>query len=219
MESSSETPASGEALATYPKKRKERTKKMNTNITAPEGEGEELDIFNKRESVTLTPENAEFYRSGGGLISLRLKKENGETESFERVIAVRSFPISDPDAFISIREPDSARHEKGAEIGLISDIHDFDEETVELLGEELARRYFTPKILKIYSMKEKLGHYYWDVSTDAGRFSFVLRNAGANIRTLEDGRVLMFDIDGNCFEISDPERLDRASYRKIEVYL
>lgn len=183
----------------------------------PEDDG--TDLFYKRPSVTLTVENAEFYRSGGGLISLRLKKENGDVEEFERVVAIRSFPITDPDAFISIREPDSPQYEKGAEIGIIPDINDFDRATVELLSEELARRYFTPKITKITSMKEKLGHLYWDVVTDAGKFSFVLRNAGANIRTLEDGRVLMFDIDGNCFEISDPEKLDKASYRRIEVYL
>lgn len=188
-----------------------------TNIkTARE---EEDDLFYKRPSVTLTRENAEFYRSEGGLISLRLKNGNGETEEFERVVAIRSFPITDPDAFISIREPDSPRYEKGAEIGIIPDLGALDGETVALIREELARRYFTPKITKITQMKEKLGHLYWDVITDAGKFSFVLRNAGANIRTLEDGRVLMFDIDGNCFEITDPEKLDKASHRRIEVYL
>ena len=169
--------------------------------------------------MTLTVDNARFYRSGGGLISLDLKGEGGEVERFERVVAIRSFPITDPDAFISIREPDSAEHEKGAEIGIIPDINAFDADSIALLREELDRRYFTPNILKIYSMKEKLGHYYWDVNTDAGKFSFVLRNAGANIRTLEDGRVLIFDIDGNCFAIPDTDKLDKASYKKIEVYL
>lgn len=180
---------------------------------------EENDLFYKRPSVTLTTENAEFYRSEGGLISMKLKNENGEVEDFERVVAIRSFPITDPDAFISIREPDSPQHEKGDEIGIIPNLKDFDASSVALIEEELERRYFTPKISKILSMKEKLGHYYWDVITDAGKFSFVLRNVGANIRTLEDGRVLMFDIDGNCFEIPDPEKLDKASYRKIEIYL
>ena len=190
----------------------------NKVVSADNAE-EEVDIFYKRPSVTLTVENARFFRSRGGLISLELKGDNGESEVFERVVAIRSFPITDPDAFISIREPDSADHEKGAEIGIIADINEFDGETVSLLREELDRRYFTPKILKIFSMKEKLGHYYWEVNTDAGKFSFVLRNAGANIRTLEDGRVLIFDIDGNCFEIPDTEKLDKASFKKIEVYL
>lgn len=195
------------------------TKMDENKVVSAVNAEEEVDIFYKRPSVTLTVENARFFRSRGGLISLELKGDNGESEVFERVVAIRSFPITDPDAFISIREPDSADHEKGAEIGIIADINEFDGETVALLREELDRRYFTPKILKIFSMKEKLGHYYWEVNTDAGKFSFVLRNAGANIRTLEDGRVLIFDIDGNCFEIPDTEKLDKASFKKIEVYL
>lgn len=187
--------------------------------SADSREQAEDELFYKRPSVTLTPQNAEFFRSGGGLISLRLKGADGGEEVFERVVAIRSFPITDPDAFISIREPDSPRYGKGAEIGIIPELGALEPETVALIREELARRYFTPKITKITQMKEKLGHLYWDVLTDAGSFSFVLRNAGANIRTLEDGRVLMFDIDGNCFEIPDPEKLDKASRRRIEVYL
>ncbi len=180
---------------------------------------EEEDIFYKRESIPLTPENAVFTRSAGGLISLEIINANGEKEFFERVAAVRSFPITDPDYYISIREPDSKNKEKGSEIGLIENINIFDGKTVELLTSELDKRYFTPKITKITSLKEKLGHIYWDVNTDAGKFSFVVRNAGSNIRTLEDNRVLIFDIDGNCFEIPEPDKLDKSSYKKIEIYL
>ena len=180
---------------------------------------EEEDIFFKRKSLDLTPENAVFSSSAGNLVSLEITNEEGEKEFFERVIVIRSFPITDPDAFISIRTPDSKDGEKGHEIGLIENVRLFPDDTVKLLSEELARRYFTPKIKKIYGVKEKLGHIYWDVDTDSGKFSFVVRGAGANIRTLEDGRVLMFDIDGSCFEISDPEKLDKASFKKIEIYL
>lgn len=180
---------------------------------------EEKDIFYKRASIDLTPKNAKFTASKGNLISLELTNDDGKIEFFERIVAIRAFPITDPDYYISIREPDGKNKEKGAEIGLIENIHIFDEETVNLLNSELDRRYFTPKIQKVVSLKEKLGQNYWDVVTDAGKFSFVIRNSGSNIRTLEDGRVLLFDIDGNCFEIPDPEKLDKASFKKIEIYL
>lgn len=177
------------------------------------------DIFSKRHSIDLTPENAVFKRSAGDLVSLEIVNENGEKEFFERVIVIRSFPITDPDAFISIRTPDTKEGEKGYEIGLIEDLKAFSKETVDLLSSELQRRYFTPEITKILAVKEKLGHIYWDVDTDSGKFSFVVRGAGSNIRTLEDGRVLMFDIEGSCFKISDPTKLDKASFKKIEIYL
>ena len=177
------------------------------------------DLFYHRESVPLTPENAVFSPSKGGLISLDLKKEDGSIESFERVVPIRAFPISDPDEFISIRIPETRENKKAIEIGMIRRISDFDEATVALINEELDRRYFTPEIRKITGVKEKFGYMYWEVETSAGKVNFVLNNPYSNIRTLEDGRVFVFDIDGNCFMISDPAKLDRASYKKIEIYL
>lgn len=176
-------------------------------------------MFEKRPSFSLTPENARFYHSDGGLISLELNTPERGLENFERVVVIRSFPISNPDEYISIREPNTKRRGNGAEIGLIRNIHDFDEVTVRLLSEELDRRYFTPEILRILSFKEKFGYSYVDAETSAGKITFVLNNPYSNFRTLEDNRVLISDIDGNCFVIKDPEKLDKASLKKIEIYL
>ena len=197
------------------------TKKENTKASVDlEYTDEEIEaLFNKRESVPLTPENAHFYRSKGGLISLRLSHEDAEDEIFERVVVIRSFPVSDPDEYISIREPSTKRRGNGAEIGMIRNIKDFDGETVALLCEELERRYFTPEIKKIYSMKEKFGYSYCDALTSAGKITFVLNNPYSNFRKLENGSILISDMDGNCFIIPDPDALDKNSYRKIEIYI
>lgn len=189
------------------------------NVKDKIGEEETDVLFKKRESVPLTADNAEFLRSEGGLVSLRLRKSDGSVEFFERVLPIRSFPITDPEEFISIREPDSKDKGKGDEIGMIRNLSDFGQETVALLREELDRRYFTPQISKIFSVKDKFGYSYWEVQTSAGKISFVMNNPSSNIRTLEDGRVFIHDIDGNCFEITEPEKLDKASFRHIEIYM
>ena len=177
------------------------------------------DLFETRVSLVLTPENAHFGRSAGNLISLDVKREDGTQEQYERVVPVRAFPITDPEEFISIKEPDSKEKGKGKEIGMIRALSDFDDETVALIREELSRRYFTPEIRRILSVKEKFGYSYWDAETSAGKVSFVMTNVSSNIRMLEDGRVFIHDIDGNCFCISDPAKLDKASFKKIEIYL
>ncbi len=177
------------------------------------------DIFSRRISVKLTPENAKFIESTNNLISMEYKNPNGDTEYFERVVPLRSFPITNPDDFIAIRLPETKKKGKGNEIGMIDSIYDFDIKTQKLLKEELSRRYFTPQITKIYSFKEKFGFYYCDAETSSGKVSFVLNNPTSNIRTLEDMRVYISDIDGNCFEISDPQKLDKLSLKKIEIYL
>lgn len=205
-----------------------QTKKENTKKADAEYTDEEIEaLFNKRESVPLSPENARFFRSNGGLISLELshkgeKNEDGsdkENETFERVVIIRSFPVSNPDEYISIREPSTKRRGNGAEIGMIRNITDFDESTILLLKEELDRRYFTPEILKIYSLKEKFGYSYIDAKTSAGKITFVLNNPYSNFRKLENGSVLISDMDGNCFIIPNPDTLDKASLKKIEIYL
>lgn len=178
-----------------------------------------VELFEHRVSIDLTPENAKFTRSAGNLISLEVTQPSGKVEFFERIVPVRAFPISSPDRFISIREPDSQLSGRGAEIGMIEDLSIFPAAMSDLIVDELGRRYFTPAITRIHSFKEKFGYCYWDVTTSAGRVEFIMNNPTSNIRTLEDGRVFMYDIDGNCFTIDDPKGLDKHSYKKIEIYL
>ena len=176
-------------------------------------------LFKHRESIDLTPENAWFSPSEGGLISLRIINAEGVEETFERVVLRRSFPISAPDEFLSVREPDTKLKGRGSEIGMIRNINIFDKDTVALLNAELDLRYFTPTITRIVSAKEKFGYNYWDVETTAGTVSMVLNNPFSNIRSLEDGRIFIADMDGNCFIIPDPKKLDRQSYKYIEIYI
>lgn len=102
---------------------------------------------------------------------------------------------------------------------MIRNINVFDKATVDLLNAELELRYFTPEIKKITAAKEKFGYCYWEADTSAGHVSFVLNNPFSNIRKLEDGRILIADMDGNCFLIPNPEALDRQSYKVIEIYI
>lgn len=188
-------------------------------VTMAAYDASEADMFTHRASLELTPENACFTLSSGQLISLTLTDPSGRVEFFERIVPIRAFPISTPDEFISIREPDSQLKGRGEEIGMIRRLSDFPKEAADLITLELSRRYFTPAIQRIHSFSEKFGYAYWDVTTDAGRMEFIMNNPTSSIRTLEDGRVFMYDIDGNCLTIPDPKALDKHSYRKIEVYL
>lgn len=192
---------------------------MNEKNSKDELLDDGLTLIDRRASLPLTPENAAFAPSEGGLISLVLIHADGRREVFERVAIFRAFPITSPDEFLSVREVSPIKNEKGDEIGMIRYLSDFDEATQKLFLEELDRRYFTPAILKISSVKEKFGYSYWDCRTTAGHIVFVLNNPFSNIRTLPDGHVYINDIDGNCFTVPDPSALDPTSYKKIEIYL
>lgn len=219
------------ALAEAEEKKEKKDKKADAKAAPaektpekteePMEEEEEIDtdkLFKRRPSINLTPENAKFTQSRGGMISLTVQGENGE-ESFERVIVLRSFPVTAPNEFLSVREPDTRKKGRGAEIGMIRYLKDFDDETRALINAELDLRYFTPVIQKILSVKDKFGYSYWEAETTAGKVSFVLNNPFSQIRVLEDMRIYISDMDGNSFVIPDPSKLDRSSYRRIEVYI
>ncbi len=222
--------ASNEKTNVKTENKKEEIKKTNAvnqktsaealkDATDEDGNIDTDKLFKHRESINLTPENAWFSQSAGGLISLKIINAEGAEEEFERIVLRRSFPISAPDEFLSVREPDSRIKGRGSEIGMIRNINIFDKDTVALLNAELDLRYFTPTITRIVSAKEKFGYNYWDVETTAGTVSMVLNNPFSNIRSLEDGRIFIADMDGNCFIIPDPKKLDRQSYKYIEIYI
>ncbi|MBQ8641025.1 MAG: DUF1854 domain-containing protein [Clostridia bacterium] len=211
-----------ETKAENKKEELKKTDKEAEKAAEEEDEEEEInpdELFKHRESIPLTPENAWFSASVGGLISLKIVNAEGETEEFERVVIRRSFPVTAPNEFLSVREPDTRKKGRGSEIGMIRDLSVFDKDTVALINAELDLRYFTPEIKRITAAKEKFGYCYWEADTSAGHVSFVLNNPFSNIRKLEDGRILIADMDGNCFLIPDPEALDRQSYKVIEIYI
>lgn len=109
------------------------------------------------------------------------------------------------------------------EIGFIRSLDDFDEPARGMLLHELEAKYYTPKIKKIYSVKERYGFSYWKTECEFGEKSFTLQDTFRSIirSHLADGteRVFILDVDGNRYEIENVEALDRQSYKKIELYL
>jgi len=156
----------------------------------------------------ITSEQGEFYKNTGGFLGLKI----GE-KGYPRVSLVRSFPYTHLHNFISIRDKENN------EIGIIEDILTFPENIIELFNEELNRRYFLPIIKNIYSVKEEYGYSYWNVLTDLGNKKFTIRRDNYSFINVKDNRVMVIDVDGNRYEISDYEELDSKSYRLIELML
>ncbi len=192
----------------------------------PSGKEEYLGIA---EMVFLTPENAKFYKTKNGFVCMNaflppVKKddleESGVTASKEplwqdlgRVFFHRAFPFDTPDEFISVLDKD------GKEYGVIRRITDFPENDAALIRHELERKYFMPEIRKIDSLKARFGYTYWEVETDRGHLSFAIHDTFRNIAHVGENRIVISDVDGNRYGITDVSALDRASYRRIELYL
>ena len=105
------------------------------------------------------------------------------------------------------------------EIGIISDVSVFGDKQKEYLVNELNRKYFTPVIETIYSVKDKYGYSYWEVKTNVGKIKFSINDAYRNITKITEDRIIVVDVNGNRYEIKSLQGLDKPSFRKIELYL
>ena len=162
--------------------------------------------------VYLDKSNCSFFAEGD-FIGAEIETGEGERERHQRVWLHRSFPFVMPFEYVSVQNKDQE------ELGLIKNISDFDEETQELLKEELSRKYYTPVITKIMTLKETRGFSFWKVMTDAGELSFTLQDTSKSISKIGENRAFIFDICGNRYEIESLSALDKNSYRKLELYL
>lgn len=158
----------------------------------------------------LNDSNAQFERTKGGFVSLKV-----EDEFYSRVHIVRMFPFTCVDQFISIQTPD----EKSKEIGIIKDMKELGKNTAELLKEQMNLRYFTPIITKVVKVKDEYGYAYFDVVTDHGACRFTINMGGNAVMHLSENRVLIKDIDENRFEIPDVTKLTASERKKLDLFL
>jgi hypothetical protein len=160
------------------------------------------------EIVYMTPEEAMFRRTEGGILTLVFTDKE-----YDRVSVNRAFPFSLGDFYLSVRDSE------GKEIGIIRNLEEFPESARELIKEELEWVYYSPKITRILSVKEEFGYSYWDVETDRGIKRFTVRGTSENVISVTETRLLIIDIDGNRFDISDIRDLDPKSFKMIDSLL
>ncbi len=159
----------------------------------------------------VTAENAEFTEKAG-FISLKYKGADGEEKEYDRVKLQRNFPEQTPEEYVSVLNGDDE------EIAMIRDIGDLPGQTADILRRELSRKYFTFRIEKILSVNQRFGYSYWTVVTDGGKREFTVRDTFRNFRKAGD-HATVTDADGNRYEIPSFSSLDRASMKKIELYI
>ena len=158
----------------------------------------------------LTKDNATFARTEGGFVSLKF----GDKE-YKRVGVYLTFPLTNPEEFISIREAD----EKAKEIGMVEDLSKLPKDQQEMIREQIRLRYFMPVIKKILDIKEEYGYAYWHVETSFGVCRFTTHMSGDVVVHLTDSRLLVKDIDGNRYEIPDFNALGVQEKKKLDLFI
>lgn len=125
----------------------------------------------------------------------------------------RSFPLSEPDRFLSIQESN------GTEVGVLKTTNGLESETARIFSEQLDRRYFTPRILHIDSLRQEAGMWRFSVQTQRGATEFFVRNWRDSANEIAPGRWQIHSVDGGRFEIENLEAMDATSRRLMDQLL
>ena len=158
----------------------------------------------------MTSENATFSRTEGGFVSLK----TGDKE-YARVGIYLTFPLTNPEEFISIREAD----EKAKEIGMIEKLSLLKPDQQEMIKEQIKLRYFIPVITKVLDIKDEYGYAYWHAQTNFGVCRFTTRMSGNAVVSLSDSRLMVTDIDGNRYDIPDFYQLSIMDRKKLDLFI
>ena len=150
-----------------------------------------------------------FTRSEVGAPRLEIRNE----ACYLRVVVRRLMPLSKPDSYISLAA------DEDTEIGILVNPSELAHESLEILQEELDKRYFTPTIRKVYRVKEQFGIHEWEVETERGRVTFSVRGLNQNIKQVPPARLFVTDVRGNRYDIPDYRELDAESYLHIQRHL
>lgn len=130
----------------------------------------------------------------------------------EGVVPVHAFPISAPTEGVALVGTD------GHELVWIEHLTDLPSNARTLLEEELASREFIPEIHSIRQVSTFATPSVWEVETDRGHTSFVLKGED-DIRRLNQTTLLIADSNGIHFLIRDTQQLDKASRKLLDRFL
>jgi Domain of unknown function (DUF1854) len=125
--------------------------------------------------------------------------------SYPTVKPVWSAPLTRPNKYLAMVDG------KGEEIIMVQDPKSLSESNLAAIKRELYSRYLTAQVSKILNAKQEFGASYWTVETDRGKRDFVAQSLQENAQWLSDTHLVLIDVDGNRFEITDVSALDDVS--------
>ena len=134
-------------------------------------------------------------------------KLNADGNFYDNLTPAKPFPITYPEYVIF-------RDSNGADVCIVRNYIELDEESKKNLQSVLDKMYFIPKVVKIENIETSGDEFEWDIVTDKGARTFRTRGRMSIIPVGD--RVIITDVNDNVYEIEDVHKLDDKSRREIE---
>lgn len=157
----------------------------------------------------MTAENLQIFYHPKDRLRLTVKDDR----SYITVKPAWSAPLTRPEKYLALLNG------KGEEIVTVTDPKELDSQSQEAVMEELHRRYLTATVHRITNAKSEFGAGYWHVVTDRGERDFVTQSLQENAQWLSPTHLLLLDVDGNRFEVTNVDDLDAKSRGYLDAML
>ena len=137
---------------------------------------------------------------------------SAQGQQYDHAMAVRSFPVAAPEEGIALVDGD------GKELLWIPHLDMLNDAVRARVLKAINQREFMPQILKLYGVSEFLTPSTWDIETDRGRTSLLLKGE-EDIRRLSASVLLVTDGHGVQFLIRNLAQMDRYSRKLLDRFL
>jgi len=161
----------------------------------------------------LTPDNARIHLGGHNALHVTVMDEC----VYQGVYALRCLPVQNPSEFISLRYLNSENRDQ--EVGIIRNLADWPEETVNLVHQSLLRRYFVHEVRSIHSIKPFQNFLTFNVDTHLGPMEFIMSYSYDSARDYGQQGKILIDVEDNRFLVPDIHALTPAERKIFERYI
>ncbi|WOO43363.1 DUF1854 domain-containing protein [Rubellicoccus peritrichatus] len=139
-----------------------------------------------------------LYRDAWG--QLMMEQEGKHSHVFLKPC----FPWSEPERHLSLRD------KEGVELAVVENLNDLDEESREAANAELKQARFCFEITGIESVERDFELRVWKVRTSEGPRRFLTHLDTWPLK-LPGGVLILRDLAGDLYRVSDPDKLDKKS--------
>lgn len=162
----------------------------------------------------LEPQKLKFSRDNSGFLNLEY---NGE--EYKKVSLTRLVPFDDEEGYISVNRTDEKDDWK--EIGVLVRVSELSEENAAVVRDYLAFKYYIPEITEISKITDnRRGYLFLEAKTTAGEKKIAVNDWWHNFRMITSTNTLSItDADGNRYVIPDVDKLDKASMKRLQLFI
>ncbi|MFO8007272.1 MAG: DUF1854 domain-containing protein [Candidatus Brocadiia bacterium] len=137
-----------------------------------------------------------------------LKVSYADRGEFEGGTVEPCYPITDFGRYLLLLDSE------GEEIGLIADIEELDDDSMQAVEAELKEQHFIPIITRVLSISREFHVPVWEVETDRGPRRLELKRR-RDVHRMKGGRIYVRDASGDGYLIPNVRELDPASRETV----